>query len=90
MTIYAGTIVDTPSDPFDGARHYLDTYRKHGLVTKRSVFAHNVHPSEAELAVLAEHGASVAHCPTSNCALGSGLFLVRRRGRPEPIRDLLI
>jgi guanine deaminase len=63
---------------FPGARDYLDTYRKHGLVTKRSVFAHNVHPSEAELAVLAEHGASVAHCPTSNCALGSGLFPLRR------------
>jgi guanine deaminase len=63
---------------FPGARHYLDTYRQHGLVTKRSVFVHNVHPSDAELAVLAEHGAFVAHCPTSNCALGSGLFPLRR------------
>ena len=42
---------------FPGARHYLDTYRQHGLVTKRSVFAHNVHPSDAELALLAEDGA---------------------------------
>jgi guanine deaminase len=63
---------------FPGARHYLDTYRQHGLVTKRSVFAHNVHASDAELAVFAEHGASVAHCPTSNCALGSGLFPLRQ------------
>ena len=63
---------------FPGARHYLDTYCQHGLVTKRSVFAHNVHPGDAELAVLAAHGASVAHCPTSNCALGSGLFPLRR------------
>ena len=63
---------------FPRARHYLDTYRQHGLVTKRSVFAHNVHPSDAELEVLAEHGASVAHCPTSNCGLGSGLFPLRR------------
>jgi guanine deaminase len=63
---------------FPRARHYLDTYRHHGLVTKRSVFAHNVHPGDAELEVLAEHGASVAHCPTSNCALGSGLFPLRR------------
>ena len=45
---------------------------------KRQVYAHNVHPADAELAVLAEHGASVAHCPTSNCALGSGLFPLRR------------
>jgi len=63
---------------FPGARHYLDTYGQHGLVTRRSVFAHNVHPSDAELALLAEHGASVSHCPTSNCALGSGLFPLRR------------
>jgi len=63
---------------FPGTRHYLDTYRQHGLVTRRSVFAHNVHASDAELALLAEHGASVSHCPTSNCALGSGLFPLRR------------
>jgi guanine deaminase len=62
---------------FPGARHYLDTYRRHGLVTEHSVFAHNVHPGDAELAMLAEHGASVSHCPTSNCALGSGLFPLR-------------
>ena len=63
---------------FPEARHYLDTYRRHGLVTERSVFAHNVHPDDAELATLAEHGASVSHCATSNCALGSGLFPLRR------------
>jgi guanine deaminase len=63
---------------FPAAQHYLDTYAQHGLVTERSVFAHNVHPDDAELDTLAEHGASVAHCPTSNCALGSGLFPLRR------------
>jgi guanine deaminase len=70
--------IATVAGLFPGARHYLDTYRQHGLVTERSVFAHNVHPDDAELAVLAEHGASVSHCPTSNCALGSGLFPLRR------------
>src|SRR6185369_13975159 len=70
--------VATVADLFPGARHYLDTYCRHGLVTPRSVFAHNVHPGDAELALLAEHGASVAHCPTSNSALGSGLFPLRR------------
>jgi guanine deaminase len=70
--------VATVAGLFPGAEHYLDTYRQHGLVTKRSVFAHNVHPADHELAVLAEHGASVSHCPTSNCALGSGLFPLRR------------
>jgi guanine deaminase len=70
--------IATVAGLFPRALHYLDTYRRHGLVTARSVFAHNVHPDDAELALLAEHGASVAHCPTSNCALGSGLFPLRR------------
>ena len=70
--------IATVAGLFPGARHYLDTYCRHGLVTERSVFAHNIHPDDAELEVLAEHGASVAHCPTSNCALGSGLFPLRR------------
>jgi guanine deaminase len=70
--------IATVAGLFPGARHYLDTYCRHGLVTPRSVFAHNVHPGDAELALLAGHGASVAHCPTSNSALGSGLFPLRR------------
>jgi guanine deaminase len=57
---------------------YLDSYDRHGLVGKHSVLAHNVHPTDAELDVLAATGAAVAHCPTSNCALGSGLFALDR------------
>ena len=38
------------------------------------MLAHNVHPTDVELKMLAERGAAVAHCPTSNAALGSGLF----------------
>ncbi|HEV7195214.1 MAG TPA: guanine deaminase, partial [Pedococcus sp.] len=62
---------------FAGAA-YVDTYDRHGLVTERSVLAHNVHPTDDELGLLAARGAAVAHCPTSNCALGSGLFPLRR------------
>jgi guanine deaminase len=62
---------------FEGCDDYLTSYHQHGLVSGRSVFAHNVHPTPDELDVLAERGASVAHCPTSNSALGSGLFPLR-------------
>src|SRR3712207_9174354 len=41
---------------FDG-RRYLDTYDRHGLIGRRSVLAHNVHPSDDELACLAARGA---------------------------------
>jgi guanine deaminase len=53
---------------------YTSTYDRHGLLTERSVLAHNVHPTRSELQVLGRRGVSVAHCPTSNAALGSGLF----------------
>jgi guanine deaminase len=62
---------------FDGSP-YVHTYADHGLIERNSVLAHNVHPSDQELALLADRGASVAHCPTSNAALGSGLFPLRR------------
>ena len=59
-------------------RDYLETYDRHGLVTKRSVFAHNVHVYDRELLRLSASGASVAHCPSSNMFIGSGLFPLRR------------
>ncbi len=64
-------------DLFDACDDYLTSYAMHGLVGSRSIYAHNVHASHDELRILAEQGASVAHCPTSNSALGSGLFPLR-------------
>ncbi|WP_137121779.1 guanine deaminase [Segeticoccus rhizosphaerae] len=63
---------------FDDAHDYVDTYDRHGLVGRRSVFAHNVHPTDRELSILGAEGATVAHCPSSNASLGSGLFPLRR------------
>ncbi|MFN2321466.1 MAG: guanine deaminase [Trueperaceae bacterium] len=63
---------------FPGAADYLATYEAAGLVGPRSVFAHDVHPTGSELARLAAAGAAIAHCPTSNHALGSGLFPLAR------------
>jgi guanine deaminase len=66
------------SSTFPWARDYLDTYERYGLLGDRSVFAHDVHPSDDELRRLAVAGATVAHCPSSNAFLGSGLFPLRR------------
>ncbi len=57
---------------------YATSYENHGLLSGRSVLAHNVHPTDAELRRLAHHDSVVAHCPTSNAALGSGLFPLQR------------
>jgi guanine deaminase len=56
------------------APDYLTTYERAGLVGGASVFAHDVHPVEGELARLGAAGAAVAHCPSSNAFLGSGVF----------------
>ncbi len=40
-------------------------------------WAHCVHLNEAEIALLAATGTGVAHCPTSNMRLGSGIAPVR-------------
>ena len=37
-----------------------------------SLAAHCVHVDEEEIALLAEHGAAIAHCPRSNAILGCG------------------
>lgn len=63
---------------FPWAESYLATYDRFGLVGPRSIFAHNVHVSDAELARLCNSGSWVAHCPCSNAVLGSGIFSMRR------------
>ena len=73
-----GAEIDTVRGLFPDHAHYTDTYHRGGLLTPRSVLAHNVHPDDAELDLLAGTGTAVAHCPTSNSALGSGLFPLRR------------
>jgi len=63
---------------FPWASDYLAVYEKFGLVGRTSVLAHNVHPTDGELARLAHSEATVSHCPCSNAALGSGIFPMQR------------
>ncbi|PTD16665.1 guanine deaminase [Sphingomonas fennica] len=55
---------------------YLDIYDHYGLVGRRTMLAHGVHLTEAEFGCCHERGAAIAHCPTSNLFLGSGLFRI--------------
>ena len=59
---------------FPEARSYLDVYARAGLLHARSVFAHGIWLEEADRAALAAAGAQIAHSPSSNLFLGSGLF----------------
>jgi guanine deaminase len=59
---------------FPEARSYLDVYAAAGLLHARSVFAHGIWLDDADRAALAAAGAQIAHSPSSNLFLGSGLF----------------
>lgn len=62
---------------------YLDVYDHYGLLGRRAVLAHGVHLTPAERARVHETGSAVAHCPTSNLFLGSGLFHVHDAKDPR-------
>lgn len=59
---------------FPDSADYLDVYDRFGLVGPRSVFAHGIHLTDRSCARLAESGAGIAICPSSNLFLGSGFF----------------
>lgn len=61
---------------FPESKNYLDIYDRHGLIGRRAVLAHGVHLGEDELCRCHESGTALAHCPTSNLFLGSGLFRI--------------
>ena len=63
---------------FPWAPDYLAVYERFGFNRPGAVMAHNVHPTESEIDRLANGGGSIAHCPSSNAALGSGLFALKR------------
>jgi guanine deaminase len=71
---------------FPERRDYLDVYAHYGLVGRRAVFAHGIHLSESEFARCHDTATALAHCPTSNTFLGSGLFRMREaRDRRRPV-----
>jgi guanine deaminase len=59
---------------FPDARSYLDVYADAGLLNARSVLAHGIWLDDADRAAIAAAGAQIAHSPSSNLFLGSGLF----------------
>jgi guanine deaminase len=72
---------------FPEARDYVDVYGRFGLLGRGAIYGHGIHLSEAERARLFETGTALAHCPTSNLFLGSGLFdMAAAKARGRPIR----
>ena len=63
---------------FPGAVDYVDVYDRAGGLGQRTVLAHAIHLSDREIGRLVETGTKVAHCPSSNLFLASGIMPLAR------------
>ena len=59
---------------FPEAPDYFGVYEHFGLPGPGAIFGHAIHLPEREQAALRQSGSAIAHCPTSNTFIGSGLF----------------
>lgn len=66
---------------------YLDVYDHYKQLGPRAIYGHGIWLTEEELQRCHESGTAIAHCPTSNQFLGSGLFNLKHAMKPErPVR----
>ena len=56
----------------------IERLQRAGLLSPGLIAVHAVHIDEQDLALLAQHGCSVAHCPSSNLKLASGIAPITR------------
>ncbi len=59
---------------FPEAPDYFGVYEDFGLTGPGAIFGHAIHLTEREQTALRRSGSAIAHCPTSNTFIGSGLF----------------
>jgi guanine deaminase len=59
---------------FPQARSYLDIYEIYGLLRPRAMYGHCIWLDDTDRQRLTATRTAIAHCPTSNLFLGSGLF----------------
>jgi len=75
---------ETADEIRDSLKQYgvrpLERLARLGLLGPNFIGVHAVHVNEAEIGLLAQHGCHLAHCPTSNLKLASGI---------APVADLL-
>ena len=51
----------------------IERLHRLGLLSPGLIGAHGIHLSNEEISLLAQHGCSIAHCPSSNLKLASGM-----------------
>lgn len=72
---------ETKTEVNDSLKQYQKTPTERlaslGVFQAKTVVAHGVHLSDSDVKILARHGVGLAHCPTSNLKLGSGIAPVK-------------
>lgn len=63
---------------FPRFKNYTDVYYKAGLLGPKTIMAHGIYLSDAELRILKKMRTAIAHCPTSNRFLNSGIMPFRK------------
>ncbi|HSB97421.1 MAG TPA: guanine deaminase [Spongiibacteraceae bacterium] len=74
-------------DLYPQRKNYVDIYDHYGQLGPRAIYGHGIHLTDEEFRRLHETGTAIAHCPTSNLFLGSGLFNLQKAVQgSHPIR----
>jgi guanine deaminase len=75
-------------DLYPGVGKYAEVYRRDGLLDHACILAHCIHMLDGEWSIVRDTGSVIAHCPTSNLLLGSGVMSLNdvvERGIPYAI-----
>jgi guanine deaminase len=64
---------------------YLDVYAHHGQLGPRAIYGHAVWFDERDFLQCHDTGTALAHCPSSNLFLGSGLFRMHEAKRRDRV-----
>jgi guanine deaminase len=79
--------VDLARQTYPNRDGYLDIYDHYGQLGPRAIYGHGIWLTESEWHRVHETGTAIAHCPTSNMFLGSGLFDLRHaKQQDRPVR----
>ncbi|MBU6452148.1 MAG: guanine deaminase [Cyanobacteria bacterium REEB67] len=62
------------AEQYPQSRSYLDVYDRAGNLGRRSIFAHSIHLDDEDIDRVKKTESSLAHCPSSNFFLKSGVF----------------
>lgn len=62
---------------FQNFENYTEVYEKAGVLTDKTILAHAIHLNHNEIEAIRRNDCAIAHCPTSNIYLRSGIMPLR-------------